>query len=122
MWDKVEPFCPEEGLEMHRKMLLLRFDVFPVAFFQSLEIFVSGVDKAAVRLASLRKIKAPFPRLRPERFDRTFRLLTGDAIALPSDHAVDALAVHHDVDRIADIVVGQALGGDAMFIDPLANL
>src|SRR5688572_8288346 len=66
-------------------------------------------------LSSLRQVQPILPSSCPEFLDCALSLLAGDALGFAADHAVNALAVDHDVDAVAEIAIWKTLGRDAMF-------
>lgn len=74
-----------------------------------------------MRLAASRQRQTTLPRLGSLRLDELLALSSGDTVAVEADYAMNALAVDHDVDRIANVAVDQAFGTNAVFADPVAR-
>ena len=104
--------------EIRRKPLVqvpaLYLDPFAANLLKPGEVVCGGLGERPVDLAAGRQIKAPFPRLCAQALDCPLCLLAGDAFALAADHAMNALPIDHDVDAVAHVSVGLALGRDAV--------
>jgi len=101
-------------LKVAGKLLALSGDVLPPGRLQMLDVFVGCLGEAQRHLASGGQVEPVFAGVRPELLDRSLCLLPRHSIALAADDPVNALGVHHDIDRVAGVPVLLSLSGDAM--------
>ena len=87
-----------------------------------MQILLCGVGKAEGNFPSLRQRKAFIAGVSPDLLYILLCLGPGGAVRFLADGAVNALAVHHEVDEKDSIGLGKALVLDAVLDDLLAGL
>src|ERR1700730_3017552 len=97
-------------------------DILAGALIEAVDVVVGGGREGQRQLASFRQRNAPCSRLRPGPFDKLFALRSREAFALLSDNPVNSLPIDHEVDRIPEIAIGQALRRDPVLAEFLAWL
>src|SRR5690349_16094971 len=93
--------------QVHPQLAALDPDVLAAAAIQALDIACRSGAKAQRQFAASWQRQSAGARLGAFGFDELLALGAGDAGAAEPDDAVDALAVDHYADRVADVAIGE---------------
>jgi hypothetical protein len=93
--------------QVHPQLAALDPDVLAAAAIEALDIALRSSGKAKRQFAASWQCQSAGACLGTFCFDKLFALGAGDAVAAEPDDAMDALAVDHHADRVAEVVTGE---------------
>src|SRR6516225_3778479 len=109
------------GVALIAQMAGFDLHVLAARFGKPREILRRRHGQGHRQFAALWQVKAIGPRIALGALDELFALGQGHPVAGKADRLVDAAAVDHYIDRIADVAIGHALRSDAVLTQALAG-
>src|ERR1700745_4521890 len=100
--------------QVHPQLATLDPAVLAAAAIKALDIARRSGAKAQRQFAASWQCQSAGTCLGAFGFDKLFALGAGDAVAAQPDDAVDALAVDHNADRVADVAIGETHARNAL--------
>jgi hypothetical protein len=110
----------EERNKVQVQPLALHLQIFAAFDLQAIKVLRGGLAHGERDFATFWQRKAIILRVAAHFLDELFGLRAGGAVRFAADNAVDALAVHHDVDSEHTVTGGRLLERDPVFVDPAA--
>jgi hypothetical protein len=109
----------EVGYKPFTNVMSLSDDVasVPLVMLYPFQIFLACCWEREVDLAPRWQVKATLSRLGADALDGAFCLLAGDAFTSTADDAMNAPAIHHNIDAVAHIAICELLDHYSVFVE-----